>query len=284
MNTNHFLTVTDHSVTKETFELLHDADLDMLVTIPKPADLARYYESDDYISHTDQKRSMFEKLYHFVRGIALRKKVSIINSGRSAKGLLLDIGAGTGDFLNAALRDGWQTIGIEPNESARKIAESKGVHFAENSRSFADNSIDVITMWHVLEHVPDVAAQILELKRLLKSDGKIIVAVPNFKSFDAIHYGAYWAAYDVPRHLSHFSKTSIAKLFAQHNMTVIQHLPMKFDSFYVSMLSEKYKHGRIRYISAILNGVRSNWKASKSGEYSSIIYIIGHKNTTNRYQ
>ena len=132
-------------------------------------------------------------------------------------------------------------------------------------------------MWHVLEHVPDVQQQILELRRLLKANGKIIMAVPNFKSFDAKHYGSYWAAYDVPRHLSHFSQQSISELFSQHNLQVVETLPMKFDAFYVSMLSEKYKHGKIRYINALLTGLKSNSKAAQTGEYSSLIYVTKQK-------
>ena len=272
------LKVKDHSVTGEIFELKHDPILDMLITTPKPAveELGRYYESEDYISHTDQRRSIFEKVYHIVRAFALKSKIGIINKGMSRRGRLLDIGAGTGDFLVAANADGWDGVGVEPNNSARDIATAKGVQFTDTTQAIADQSVDVITMWHVLEHVPDVSGQIAELKRLLKPDGKIIIAVPNYKSYDAAYYKEFWAAYDVPRHLSHFSQTSIARLFAEQNLAVVKHIPMLFDSFYVSMLSEKYKYGRIR-LNAIFIGLKSNLKARKTGEYSSVIYVIRHQ-------
>jgi 2-polyprenyl-3-methyl-5-hydroxy-6-metoxy-1,4-benzoquinol methylase len=274
-NQHVYLTVKDHSVSGETFQLLLDEELQLLKTHPQPApeSLGSYYESDDYISHTDGKRSLFEKLYHAVKQKALRDKVKLIEKWH-IKGKLLDIGAGTGDFLVEAKKAGWDITGTEPSEKAKSIAVNKGVTFVDSIQSVQDNSFDVITMWHVLEHVPDVKQQIVELKRLLKRDGVIIVAVPNFKSYDAEYYGAYWAAYDVPRHLWHFSKTAIKKLFAGENMELIKVEPMKFDSFYVSLLSEKYKTGKMSFIKGFMIGLRSNLKAAKNFEYSSHIYII----------
>ncbi|MEI7509011.1 MAG: class I SAM-dependent methyltransferase, partial [Flavobacterium sp.] len=214
-NTKHFLNVKDHSVSQETFELLYNESLDMLITHPQPSldKLPSYYESVDYISHTDGNRSVFEKMYQFVKGIALKNKLKLINA-QYPKGRILDIGAGVGDFLQVAKKDGWQTTGIEPSEKAKKIAINKGVSFVENLSELENNSFDIITMWHVLEHVPDLENQIKELKRLLKPNGTILIAVPNFKSFDALHYGKYWAAFDVPIHLWHFSKKARRKLFA----------------------------------------------------------------------
>ncbi|MBX9888502.1 MAG: class I SAM-dependent methyltransferase [Flavobacteriaceae bacterium] len=278
-NKNHFLTVQDHSVSKETFDLYHDTNLDMLVTSPQPSleNLGRYYESEDYISHTDNKRSLFEKAYHFVKGIALKNKLELINREQITKGSILDIGAGTGDFLSVAKNDGWNTTGIEPSERAKAIAIGKGISFVSNTTDLADSSFDVITMWHVLEHVPDLDFQIKELKRLLKPTGTLIVAVPNFKSFDAKYYGAFWAAYDVPIHFWHFSKNAIKLLFEKEQMVLKTVLPMKFDSFYVSLLSEKYKNGKMNFVKAFLIGLQSNWKGSSNQEYSSHIYVINHK-------
>jgi len=275
----HFLKVKDYSVSQETFDLYYDDELDMMITHPQPSldVLGKYYESADYISHTDSKRSVFEKAYHFVKNIALKNKLNLINSYQPSKGLILDIGAGTGEFLAVAKNDGWKTIGVEPSDKAKDIAKSKGVTFVENTSELESNSCDVISMWHVLEHVPNLEDQIKELKRLLKPNGTLIVAVPNFKSFDAKHYGNFWAAYDVPIHFWHFSKTAIQKLFAKENMRLDKVLPMKFDSFYVSLLSEKYKNGKMNYIKAFFIGLKSNWKAKKNMEYSSHIYIITNK-------
>ena len=267
--------VVDHSVSKEIFDLHHNPEFDMLITFPKPSleKLPSYYESDDYISHTDGKRSLFEKMYHFIKGIALKKKLRLINS-QSQKGKLLDIGAGTGDFLTVAKNDGWQTVGIEPSAKAKEIAIKKGVNFAIDLASLENNSFDVITMWHVLEHVPNLEEYISELKRLIKPSGTIIIAVPNFKSYDAKYYGEFWAAFDVPRHLWHFSKTAIQKLFANENLKLVEVLPMKFDSFYVSLLSEKYKNGKMNFLKAFWIGLKSNQYGNRKKEHSSHIYVI----------
>lgn len=275
-----FLEVIDYSVSKEKFELYLDESLNMLSTVPKPSAerLPLYYESEDYISHTDGKRSLFEKVYQVVKNIAIKNKLRLINK-YSAKGKMLDIGAGTGDFLVRAKDTGWKTIGIEPSEKAKAIARKKGVTFAEDLSKIQDHSIDVITMWHVLEHVPNINEYIIELNRILKPTGVLFIAVPNFNSYDANYYGKYWAAYDVPRHLWHFSKFSIKKIFEDQKFYLEKIMPMKFDSYYVSMLSEKYKTGRMNFIKSILIGWKSNRYGIQNLEYSSHIYIIKASNT-----
>ncbi len=276
-----YLTVKDHSVSKETFNLYHDKTIDLVYTYPQPDEnnLPKYYESDDYISHTDGKRSLFEKAYHFVKGIALKYKLKLINSLQDSKGIILDIGAGTGEFLTVAKEDGWECVGVEPSQKAKAIGIKKGVYFAESTAVLEDHSCDVITMWHVLEHVPNLDNQIAELKRLLKPNGTILIAVPNFNSFDAKHYGVFWAAYDVPIHLWHFSKTAIKMIFQKQDLELKKVLPMKFDAFYISLLSEKYKTGKMNFIKAFFIGLQSNWKAKQNMEYSSHIYVI--KNAKN---
>jgi 2-polyprenyl-3-methyl-5-hydroxy-6-metoxy-1,4-benzoquinol methylase len=275
-NKKHFLTVKDYSVSKETFDLYHDELLDMLITHPQPSveNLGKYYESVDYISHTDSKRSLFEKAYHVVKNIALKNKLNLINSLQPNQGSILDIGAGTGDFLAVAKQNGWQTTGVEPSDKAKAIAKNKGVSFVEKTSELENHSFDLISMWHVLEHVPNLDDQIKELKRLLKPNGTLIIAVPNYKSFDAQHYGKFWAAYDVPIHFWHFSKNAIKMLFEKEEMKLEKVLPMKFDSFYVSLLSEKYKSGKMNFIKAFFVGLLSNWKAKHNFEYSSHIYIL----------
>ena len=273
---NVFIKVTDYSVSKESFDLLLDEELQLLKTYPQPFldKLPSYYESEDYISHTDSKRTLFEKLYHLVKSNALKNKVTLITKENPTKGKLLDIGAGTGDFLNQARCSGWNCIGIEPNENAKNIAISKGVSFTNTLEELEDNSFDVITMWHVLEHVPDLENQIKTLKRLLKPNGTIVIAVPNYKSFDANHYKSFWAAYDVPRHLWHFCKTSIQKLVAKENLELKKVKPMWFDSFYVCLLSEKYKTGKMNFVKGFFFGFISNCSGIFKKEYSSHIYII----------
>ncbi|MBF00368.1 class I SAM-dependent methyltransferase [Flavobacterium coralii] len=279
-----YLTVKDFSVSGEEFTLMLNEELQLLKTHPQPSaeNLGRYYESEDYISHTDGKRTLFEKLYHVIKQKALKDKVNFVTGFKPGKGNLLDIGSGTGDFLVAAKNAGWSITGVEPSEKAKSIAKQKGVVFTEDLAALADNSFDAITMWHVLEHVPDVEKQIAELKRIVKPDGVIVIAVPNFKSYDAQHYGAHWAAYDVPRHLWHFSKTAVQKLFSAQGMEVVKVLPMIFDSFYVSLLSEKYKTGKMNFIKGFWVGLQSNTKAAHTKEYSSHIYVIKMAKTQNK--
>ncbi|MFL9845849.1 class I SAM-dependent methyltransferase [Flavobacterium rhizosphaerae] len=271
-----YLTVKDHSVSKETFDLIIDKELQLLKTNPQPSidNLGRYYESEDYISHTDGKRTLFEKLYHTVKQKALQDKIKLVRQFAPKTGNLLDIGAGTGDFLVVAKHSGFTITGIEPSEKARAIAVKKGINLVDSLSNVPDHSQDAVTMWHVLEHVPDVEVQIKELKRVLKPDGVLVIAVPNYKSYDAQYYGPFWAAYDVPRHLWHFSKTAIQKLFWQQQIELIKVLPMKFDSFYVSLISEKYKSGKMNFVKGFWMGLRSNTKASRTGEYSSHIYVL----------
>jgi 2-polyprenyl-3-methyl-5-hydroxy-6-metoxy-1,4-benzoquinol methylase len=273
LNNSFLKSVKDHSVSGETFSLLHDTELDMLSTFPIPKDLDRYYESEDYISHTDGARSLFETLYHIVKRYSIKSKVRLVTKF-GKKGSLLDIGAGTGDFLITAKSRGWHIQGAEPNEKAAANAKSKGLILQADTATIADHSFDVITMWHVLEHVVSPAAQIREIKRLLKPNGLAVVAVPNFKSYDAGHYKQFWAAYDVPRHISHFSEKSIRALFLAEGFELIGVKPLWFDAFYVSILSEKYKSCRFPLVFGFWHGLLSNIKALGSGEFSSKIYLL----------
>lgn len=271
-----YLTVKDYTVSQETFGLYRDEKYDMLVTFPKPnaMDLPNYYESEDYISHSDKKSGFISVIYQLVRSHTLKNKLKIIERLQPEKGHLLDIGAGTGHFLDLAQKSKWQVTGIEPNEGARKAASSKGISFKNDIQSIDKNSFDVITMWHVLEHVPDLEEQIKQLKRVLKPDGIIIIAVPNFRSFDATYYKRFWAGFDVPRHLWHFSKKSIIKLFQDKNLKLVELIPMKWDAFYVSLLSEKYKRGHMNVFKAMYIGLKSNYRAKSDLQYSSLIYVL----------
>ena len=277
-----YLTVKDHSVSGEEFELIKNSKYGFLETRPQPSSdkLPDYYKSEDYISHTDSQRNLFEKAYHLVRSISLKKKLRLINSFTSESKILLDIGCGTGDFLQAAQENDWTVYGIEPNERARRIANGKTknrVFNLEKLQEFEAQGFDVITLWHVLEHLPNLEAQVEIFKKLLKPDGTLIIAVPNYKSYDANYYKEFWAAYDVPRHLWHFSKTSMSNLLSKESFQIIKIRPMLFDAFYVSLLSEKHKNGKMNLIKGFLIGLYSNLKSMSTKEASSLIYIIKSK-------
>lgn len=267
--------VKDYSVSQQTFGLYYDAKTDMLITFPKPKmeALSAYYQSENYISHTDSKTSLFDKLYQLVKRYTIKSKIKLLEKYLKNGSAVLDIGCGTGDFLVATENKGWTSTGVETSDAARQLAENKGINVLNSSETLSDKSQDVITMWHVLEHVYDVDKQILELKRLVKKTGTLIIAVPNYKSYDATYYGRHWAAFDVPRHLSHFSKNSIKILFEKHGFKVVKTLPMWFDAFYVSLLSEQYKTGTFN-INGLWTGLKSNLKARKTKQYSSLIYVI----------
>jgi len=276
-NLKPFLNCIDYTVSEESYEVMKNEVYDMLVTSPVPSNLDKYYLSENYISHTDSKKSLFDKVYQLVKNHTLKKKLKLINSFKTEEKTILDVGAGTGDFLKVCKTGGWKITGIEPSDKAREYAESKNIVLYENLNQVENNQFDVITLWHVLEHIPNLVEYIKQLKKLLKPNGVLIIAVPNHKSFDAKHYKEFWAAYDVPRHLWHFSKTAISKLFSLVDMNVEKILPMKFDSYYVSLLSEKYKTKKSRPFNAFFIGLQSNLKAKRNGEYSSLIYIIKNR-------
>ena len=273
-NLTTLLNCKDNTVSGEHFEVMAHKEYEMLVTSPVPKNLEKYYKSESYISHTDSKKTFFDKIYQAVKNHTLKQKLLLLNSFKSSSKSVLDFGAGTGDFLKICKNNNWQVLGIEPSAAARENAVKKGVHLKENLLDVTNQKFDVITLWHVLEHVENLKNTIKVLKSLLQPEGRIVVAVPNYKSYDAAFYKEHWAAYDVPRHLWHFSQKSIHKLFLEAEMIVEETLPMKFDSYYVSLLSEKYKTGKSNPIKAFYRGFLSNRSAKSTTEYSSLIYVI----------
>ena len=267
------LTVKDHLVSNKEFTLDFDAEKEMLLTKPQPEarKLSQYYESDQYISHTDNKKGLIPFLYHIVKKRSLKNKLSLINSLKKNDKSILDIGAGTGDFLSFIQSEFRSVTGIEPNQKARELAQEKGISLEQDLKDVKGKLFDVITMWHVLEHVPNLEETIRDVESLLKPNGILIIAVPNFYSFDAAYYKNFWAAFDVPRHLWHFSKASMNKLFSD-KLSLLKISPMVFDSFYVSILSEKNKSGKLNLFKAFFVGLRSNMYALSTKEYSSLIY------------
>ena len=269
------ITIRDYSVSQENFKLCYDPQLQLYRTTPVPSQLSKYYESENYISHTDGRKTLFEKLYQWVKHYNLKHKIKLISQYKKENINLLDIGAGTGDFIKTCQQYAhWQAVGVEPSDKARIKASDKQLTLYPNYEALTLHSFDVITLWHVLEHIPDTVQEIKILKNLLKDNGLLVIAVPNYRSWDAKHYQQYWAAFDVPRHLWHFSKESIKQLFAAEGFELIATYPMLFDAFYVSMLSEQYKTGKKSFLKGIYNGLRSNYYGYRKGEYSSHIYLL----------
>lgn len=276
-----FLVVTDNTVSKESFVIVECENCTFKFTNPRPdiTSIDKYYESEEYISHSGIKTGIINRAYHVVRSITTKQKVELINKYAPAKGAILDYGCGTGVFLSACKSDGWEIRGVEPNSRAREEATAaSGEIIAKELEEIAGEKFEVITLWHVLEHIHTLNETLTTLINLLQDDGTLIIAVPNADSHDAQQYKADWAAYDVPRHLYHFTQPTMKRLLKKHKMKLEEVLPMKFDAYYVSMLSEKHKEGKTKVLSSVLNGYKSNSYAEKNGnDYSSLIFVAKKK-------
>lgn len=273
------LRAKDHTVSGEVFAIQHCASCSHRFTSPVPTqdEIGPYYKSADYVSHTNTSQGLINRIYQVVRKITLKSKRRLITnvSGKSS-GRLLDVGSGAGAFLATMKEAGWQVKGLEPDPDARAVAQKDfGVESQpiEELMTLPEAQWDVISMWHVLEHVHELDAYLDKFSKLLTADGRLLIAVPNYTSHDAQKYGAGWAAYDVPRHLYHFSPASMQRLLELHGFKLLKMKRMPFDSFYVSMLSERYKGGSM--LKAIWNGFCSYWVAlGNVARCSSVIYVI----------
>ena len=273
-----YMSCKDHNYSGDIFNIVECKSCGFKFTNPRPKEKNshKYYQSGNYISHTSSKKGLFNTAYHVIRNYQFKKKYSIINElvHKNDKGIL-DIGSGTGEFINYFKKKGWVTNGIETDKKAREFSIKN--YNCEVDKSIEDTleknkKFDVITLWHVLEHVYNINDYLLKIKKLLKDDGHIILGLPNCKSYDAKHYREFWYAYDLPIHVSHFSKNDIIRLVKKHHLGTLQIKPLVFDAYYISMLSNKKSGGGM--FKGILNGWVSNRKAKKNFEYSSLIYII----------
>jgi len=275
------LEAKDYTVSGEVFGIWECGQCTARFTqdIPVAGDIGKYYQATSYISHTDTRKGIVNKIYHQVRKITLNTKKNLVQKVTSLRtGKLLDIGAGTGLFAKTMQDAGWQVKGLEPDEGARYIAAKANMQLEKSSALFEipEQSFDAITMWHVLEHVHELHRYIDRCNQLLVGKGKLIIAVPNYTCADARHYGPYWAAYDVPRHLYHFSPASMQRLLAKHGFKIEKITPQWFDSFYVSLLSEQYKTGKTKLLKGAWIGLMSNLRALRNRKQcSSLVYVAG---------
>ena len=270
--------IKDHFLTQEIFEIKDTETKGIYRTSPVPENLDKYYDSSDYISHHQDSGSLKEKLYKFLQGFNLKYKKNILKKELTAKDKVLDYGCGAGEFLKFIEND-FQTYGFEPNESARNYASQKlsKTIILSNLELIENESLDAITLWHVFEHIDNQEDILKIFHNKLKTNGLLIIAVPNPTSFDAQHYKEFWAAYDVPRHIYHITKAGMEKLMNTDKWKIKKIKPLLLDSFYISMLSEKYKKSSLFWIKGLVFGTISNFKASKNNEYSSLIYVIEKK-------
>lgn len=278
-----YLLCKDYTVSQESFQIVTCQNCNFRFTNPRPAPeaIGQYYQSEAYISHSNTRKGLVNQLYHVVRKRALKGKLKLINrlgekgAGQSEK-KLLDYGCGTGYFLKTAQEDGWKVDGLEPDPGARAQARDlvkQDIQEDIFSPYFEDKRYSVISLWHVLEHVHLLNETIQKLKNRLEEGGKLLIAVPNHLSWEAGVYQEYWAGYDVPRHLYHFSPDTMQRLLEKNGLGIQEKIPMVFDAFYVSLLSGKYKSGRMNFPMAFSRGLWSNLKARRDKNYSSLIYV-----------
>jgi len=268
-----WLVCRDYTTSQEDFQLQRCGVCGLIATHPAPpeSELPRYYQSEDYISHTGGSKKLMDVAYRWVRERNIRWKEKTLRQFSSAASLL-DYGCGTGELIAHCRQSRWRVQGVEPNEKARIAATQHGVPVTPDLSPVTD-SFAAVSLWHVLEHVPNPVQTLADLVTRLEKDGTIFIAVPNCASADAQHYGPFWAGYDVPRHLWHFQQPTMKQLLTQVGLNLLATIPMKWDAFYVSMLSEKYKGRNLASLHGFWRGIQSNQRAASSGEYSSLLYI-----------
>jgi 2-polyprenyl-3-methyl-5-hydroxy-6-metoxy-1,4-benzoquinol methylase len=278
-----FIECVDHTVSHETFSISRCNNCEFLLTTPRPEtpELGRYYLSENYISHSNTTKTIIDRVYNLARNINVSFKYRLVkNAIEKERFSVLDYGCGTGDFLLKCKTQNQKTFGIEPSDIAREIAiEKTGVQVFDSLTKISE-PVDVITAWHVIEHVADLTNTMNGLYRALNPRGLMAIAVPNHKSHDAVTYKAQWAGYDVPRHLWHFTKQNMQALLEKTGMEIVDIVPMKLDAYYVSLLSEQYLNKQsnlINSVKAFVTGLTSNVLARKENNYSSLIYLAKKK-------
>jgi len=271
----------DYTSSQEMFHVKLCSECGLGITSPRP-DLSAspaYYQSQQYISHTAQSSGLFDSIYLILRRFTTQWKCGLVRPYLRQHGLL-DYGCGTGAFLSTVKKKGHAVAGVEPSHEARsKVPDD--IPTAASLSQLPHSRFDVITLWHVLEHVYSPAETIRQLSALLTEKGAMLIAVPNRESDDAQYYQRYWAAYDVPRHLWHFTPSSMATFLQREGLHIKETIPMKLDAYYVSLLSERYRRsgslGPIGSLHAMWKALRSNWKARADKRYSSLIFLVTRK-------
>lgn len=282
VHTHLVLKIKDHSVSGEFFDVYECDHCHLRFTQNAPVEnlMGPYYQSDNYISHSNTRKGLVNQLYHLVRQRTLASKYHLIKKTTGlSQGAHLDIGAGTGAFVQYMNEHGWKSQGIEPDEKAReKAMEHHQTRLLPGPalETIEAESFNAISLWHVLEHVHDLYPYLDRIRKILKPSGLAFIAVPNYTSYDAMKYKENWAAYDVPIHLYHFSPPSMKYLLKEAGFKLVQTIPMWYDSFYISLLSEKYAGNHSVLLKGFLSGAISNLKAiSDKEKCSSLIYVAG---------
>ncbi len=275
MEDKYYIKTKDHLVTQKTFFVVKQKNTPYLITKPKPykKDIQIYYESNKYDSHKEKPRSFFDRLYHLSREVMLIRKGRLIKKLFKKPGRVLDVGSGTGEFLLFLKKKGWDVSGCEPSKQIKTLKKDQ-ISYIDLEKDAELEKFDLITFWHSLEHVYDLNRTLLKTKSMLGFPGYVIVACPNYESWDAQYYSESWAAWDVPRHLRHFSKESLKETMSRFGFDEIINMPLFLDSIYVSIMSQKILKSKMPLIKGVLIGLISNLLGFKSKNYSSHVYVF----------
>lgn len=268
-----YLKTKDYFKSLESFSIVKTDIPGILKTIPIPDHLDSYYDSVNYLSHIESPNTAIDYIYTFIRYINLKFKTSYLPPIQTPAPKLLDYGCGTGDFLVRANALGYQAEGYEPNEKAADILTKKGINTIKSIQNI-DYQYDIITLWHVLEHIKDPKSILTSIIEHLKPGGLLLIAIPNYESWDAHHYNSYWAALDTPRHIWHYNSTGIRNLMAKYPLDYQKKVGQPFDAYYISLLSERYRKSRVPILKALIYGSISNLIALYNKEFSSNIYVF----------
>jgi SAM-dependent methyltransferase len=272
----------DFVATGEDFQLQYCESCTFLFTNPRPSisEIGKYYQSDQYISHAGEKKGLIYKVYDIVRDFSIKQKLDLIKKYHKT-GKLMDLGCGLGYFLNGVKLDKtFDGLGVDISDDAVEYVKNTfGINVENESEldNLDKHTFDIITQWHVLEHVHYLNERMQQLHHLLKQDGTMFIAVPNSKSKDAEIYKEYWDGYDVPRHLYHFNQKSFSLLIEKHGFEIVEIKPMWFDAPYICMRSEVHLKNRFPFINGAINGIKSTAAALSAGEHSTLLFVVKKK-------
>jgi len=271
--------IKDHFYSQDDFEVTPSKYKGILETLPKLSEdeLSSYYNHENYISHKTKSNSVVDKFYLLSKQIMVKRKRNMVNAFCSS-GQILDVGTGTGDFLKAFNPNNWNRFAIEPNRDLHDALISEGITILEHTNAIIHHKFDVITLWHALEHIPDLEHTLETIQSSLTPNGVLLIAVPNYNSYDAKFYKFNWAAWDVPRHVWHFSKQGLINFCKPFGFDFVKTKPLLLDAFYISILSERYRKSN-NLIRAFFIGLASNIYGGIKNEYSSFLYVFKNRRT-----
>ena len=258
--------VRDFIVSNEFFKLYKDSETGIVWTqVGKNHNHLSYYQSENYIPHSD-KKGLLGFLYRFSQRLMFVYKRIILMKPLKQSKSVLDYGAGDGKFAKYLEKSGKKIFTYDP----LKVNSSNNINLTQDT----DFQADMLMMWHVLEHIPDLKKVFPKILERVNKKGFLVIAVPNRDCFDAKYYKNHWAAWDVPRHLYHFNHKSLLNFMSSYGLSFVFKRPLTLDSYYVSYLSEKYKKAPFPLFSGFIIGFLSNCLALFTSNFSSSVYVF----------